>query len=349
MVAAAHPLAVEAGYGVLKRGGSAVDAAIAVQMVLGLVEPESSGIGGGAFLLHWSEKEKKLRSYDGRETAPAAAQPDRFLMQTASRWRFADAVASGRSVGVPGVLRMLELAHQRHGRLPWAELFEPAIRARGEGFDRRRSCGRARARTHLREDPRRGDLLRGRPHRSTAEYADDAARDRARAAPTRSTAATIAARHRARGAHPRQAGRSDASAGLRRLPRARARAGVRHLPRMAHLLDGPAELGRRRGAADPRHPRAHRISRARRRSRRRRCTTSPRPARLAYADRARYLGDPDFVAGSRRSGCSRPGYLDKRAKLIGERVHAPRAAGRHRRRSAPATSRSSMPTATSSP
>src|SRR5690348_18233183 len=79
MVSAAHPLAVQAGYDMLKRGGSAVDAAVAVQMMLGLVEPESSGIGGGAFLLYWSEKEKKLRSYDGRETAPAAAMPDRFL------------------------------------------------------------------------------------------------------------------------------------------------------------------------------------------------------------------------------------------------------------------------------
>src|SRR3954454_3512700 len=79
MVAAAHPLAVNAGYDILKRGGSPVDAAIAVQLVLGLVEPEASGIGGGAFLLHWSEKEKKLRTYDGRETAPAAARADRFL------------------------------------------------------------------------------------------------------------------------------------------------------------------------------------------------------------------------------------------------------------------------------
>src|SRR5205085_10943246 len=79
MVSAAHPLAARAGYEMLERGGSAVDAAIAVQLVLGLVEPESSGIGGGAFLLHWSEREKKLRSYDGRETAPAAARPNRFL------------------------------------------------------------------------------------------------------------------------------------------------------------------------------------------------------------------------------------------------------------------------------
>src|ERR671915_1841134 len=133
LVAAAHPLAAEAGSEVLKRGGSAVDAAIAVQMMLGLVEPESSGIGGGAFMLHWSEREKKLRSYDGRETAPAAAKPDRFL-KDGKPLAFLDAAIGGQSVGVPGVLRMLELAHARHGRLPWAELFEDAIRIAEQGF-----------------------------------------------------------------------------------------------------------------------------------------------------------------------------------------------------------------------
>src|SRR5215218_10023484 len=107
MVAAADPLAVEAGYDILKRGGSAVDAAIAVQLVLGLVEPESSGIGGGAFLLHWSDAEKRLRSYDGRETAPAAARADRFLDQHGKPLAFHDAAVGGRSVGVPGVFRML--------------------------------------------------------------------------------------------------------------------------------------------------------------------------------------------------------------------------------------------------
>ncbi len=135
MVSAASPLAAQAGVEVLKRGGSAVDAAIAVQMVLGLVEPESSGIGGGAFMLHWSGREKKLRSYDGRETAPAAATPDRFLDAQGKPLAFLDAAISGRSVGVPGVLRMLELAHQRHGRLPWDELFLPAIRIADEGFE----------------------------------------------------------------------------------------------------------------------------------------------------------------------------------------------------------------------
>src|SRR5688572_3439209 len=133
MVAAAHPLAADAGAAILKRGGSAVDAAIAVQMMLGLVEPESSGIGGGAFMLHWSESDKKLRSYDGRETAPAAAKPDRF-MKDGKPLAFMDAAVGGQPVGVPGVLRMLELAHQRHGRLPWPELFGAAIRAAYDGF-----------------------------------------------------------------------------------------------------------------------------------------------------------------------------------------------------------------------
>ena len=134
VVAAAHPLAVDAGYAVLERGGSALDAAIAVQLVLGLVEPESSGIGGGAFLLYWSESEKRLRSYDGRETAPAAARADRFLREDKTPMGFAEAVVGGRSVGVPGVLRMLELAHARHGKLPWSELFQPAIAAAEGGF-----------------------------------------------------------------------------------------------------------------------------------------------------------------------------------------------------------------------
>src|SRR3954466_9755342 len=112
MVSAAHPLAAQAGYEILKRGGSALDAAIAVQMVLGLVEPESSGIGGGAFLLHWSQAERRLRSYDGRETAAAAARRDRF-----AGMGFDEARTGGPAVGVPGVIRMLELSHQRHGRL----------------------------------------------------------------------------------------------------------------------------------------------------------------------------------------------------------------------------------------
>jgi gamma-glutamyltranspeptidase/glutathione hydrolase len=133
MVAAANPLAVDAGYRVLKRGGSAVDAAIAVQLVLGLTEPQNSGLGGGAFMLLHDARAKKLVAYDGRETAPAAAMPDRF-MRHGKPMEFYDAVIGGRSVGVPGVVRLLEVAHKRHGRLPWAELFAPAIALAEGGF-----------------------------------------------------------------------------------------------------------------------------------------------------------------------------------------------------------------------
>lgn len=134
MVVAAHPLAAEAGRAMLRNGGSAVDAAIAAQLVLGLVEPQSSGIGGGAFLVHWDKQVTALTTYDGRETAPAAAKPDRFLKSDGQPMDFRTARRGGRSVGVPGLFRMLETAHKRHGTLPWAELFTPAIRLAEEGF-----------------------------------------------------------------------------------------------------------------------------------------------------------------------------------------------------------------------
>ncbi len=134
MVVAANPLAAAAGDVMLDAGGSAVDAAIAVQMVLTLVEPQSSGIGGGGFLLHFNAAGAQVTAYDGRETAPAAATPDMFLEPDGTPMEFYEAVVGGLSVGVPGVLRMLELAHREHGRLPWARLFEPAIRLAEEGF-----------------------------------------------------------------------------------------------------------------------------------------------------------------------------------------------------------------------
>lgn len=131
-VAAANPLAAEAGRQILQAGGSAVDAAIAVQMVLGLVEPQSSGLGGGAFLLHWDGK--RLDAWDGRETAPAAADERLFLDADGQPLPFAAAVVGGRAVGVPGVLKMLEAAHRAHGKLPWAVLFIPAIELAEQGF-----------------------------------------------------------------------------------------------------------------------------------------------------------------------------------------------------------------------
>jgi gamma-glutamyltranspeptidase/glutathione hydrolase len=132
MVAAANPLAVEAGYKILKQGGSAIDAAIAVQLVLTLVEPQSSGIGGGAFLMHYDGR--KVQAYDGRETAPAAATDKLFQNPDGTPLARMAGVVGGRSVGVPGVLRMLALAHKQHGKLAWKALFAPAIALSEHGF-----------------------------------------------------------------------------------------------------------------------------------------------------------------------------------------------------------------------
>jgi gamma-glutamyltranspeptidase/glutathione hydrolase len=134
MVAAAHPLATRAGEEILRAGGNAVDAAIAVQLVLGLVEPQSSGLGGGAFLLYHDAKHQRLVAYDGRETAPAAARPERFLDADGHPLAFLDAVASGLSVGVPGTVRLLETVHRRHGKLAWPRLFRRAIALAENGF-----------------------------------------------------------------------------------------------------------------------------------------------------------------------------------------------------------------------
>jgi gamma-glutamyltranspeptidase/glutathione hydrolase len=138
MVAAANPLAVEAGLGVLRRGGSAVDAAVAVQAVLGLVEPQSSGLGGGAFMVYYHAKTGSVTAYDGREIAPAGASPDMFLQTTQTStvqpMGYAQAVLSGRSTGVPGAVAMLALAQSQHGNLAWKDLFGDAQRLATGGF-----------------------------------------------------------------------------------------------------------------------------------------------------------------------------------------------------------------------
>jgi len=319
MVAAAHPLAAQAGYDVLKRGGSALDAAVAVQMMLGLVEPESSGIGGGAFMLHWSEKDKKLRTYDGRETAPAAARPDRF-MKEAKPMQFLEAAVGGRSVGVPGVLRMLELAHQRHGRLPWHELFNAAIRAAEEGFALSPKLHASLERERfLREDPAArkiyyerspGDLIVNRDYADTlrviarggasAFYEGDIAKDmvlavRTHAKPGDLTEADLRS-YRALEREPvcgpyrqwRLCSMGPPGSGgvavLQILGVLERTSFARAPPESAAALHLFAEAGK-----------------------------------LAYADRARYLGDPDFVPVPIKNLLS-PAYLDKRAKLVGERA-----------------------------
>ena len=134
MIAAANPYAAQAGLDMLARGGGAVDAAIAAQLVLNLVEPQSSGIGGGGFMLSYDARDGSVIAYDGRETAPAAVTPKLFLDSDGAPLKFFDAVLGGRAVGVPGLLAMLKLAHERHGKLPWADLFEPAIILAEQGF-----------------------------------------------------------------------------------------------------------------------------------------------------------------------------------------------------------------------
>jgi gamma-glutamyltranspeptidase/glutathione hydrolase len=311
MVAAAHPLAAEAGADVLKRGGSAVDAAVAVQMVLGLVEPESSGIGGGAFMLHWSESERKLRSYDGRETAPAAAKPERFLNPDGKPMAFLEAAVGGRSVGVPGVLRMLELAHGRHGRLPWHGLFEPAIRIAEQGFEASPKLREALSRERfLRTDIFSGPRIVNREYAETLRvvarggarlfYEGDIAKDMVLAVRTHAKPGDLSEddlrNYRALEREPvcgpyrrwRICSMGPPSSGgvavLQILGLLERTSFARAPPESAAALHLFAEAGK-----------------------------------LAYADRARYLGDPAFVAVPVKK-LLEGAYLDRRARLIGERA-----------------------------
>ncbi|WP_413283445.1 gamma-glutamyltransferase [Vibrio sp. MA40-2] len=134
MVAAANPLAVQAGYNILKSGGNAADALVAVQTVLGLVEPQSSGLGGGAFLVYYDAKTNKMTTFDGRETAPLNVKPELFQDENGKPLKFYDAVVGGRSVGTPGTVKLIATMHQKYGNKEWAELFEPATKLATDGF-----------------------------------------------------------------------------------------------------------------------------------------------------------------------------------------------------------------------
>jgi len=318
IVAAAHPLAVDAGVEVLAKGGSAVDAAVAVQLVLGLVEPESSGIGGGAFLLHWSEKDKKLRTYDGRETAPAAARRDRFV-KGGKPLPFLEAAVGGRSVGVPGVIAMLELAHAWHGRLAWRELFTPAIRIAESGFDvSNRLHGVLERERALHEDAEArvlyypdGRVATRVVNRAYADTLKRLAREGASAMRRGEIAEAVVHAAAARGgdltledmASYRAVVREPVCAPYRRYrvcsmgpPSA---GGVAVLQILGLLERKGFDRTPARSAAA-----LHLFAEA---------------GRLAYADRARYGADPDFVPVPVKALLS-PGYLEKRAELIGERA-----------------------------
>ncbi|USD62064.1 gamma-glutamyltransferase [Vibrio sp. SCSIO 43140] len=134
MVTAANPTATQAGADVLKQGGNAVDAMVAVQLMLGLVEPQSSGIGGGSFLVYWDNETKKLTTFDGRETAPSAADENLFIGKDGKPMKFYDAVVGGRSVGTPGTVKLLWDVHQKYGQLDWAKIVEPIAAKAESGF-----------------------------------------------------------------------------------------------------------------------------------------------------------------------------------------------------------------------
>jgi gamma-glutamyltranspeptidase/glutathione hydrolase len=336
MVATANPLASDAGYDILKAGGSAVDAAIAVQMVLTLVEPQSSGIGGGAFLVHYDGE--RVRSYDGRETAPAEADASLFLKPDGQPMAFMHAVVGGRSVGAPGALRMLALAHQHHGRLPWAALFAPAIKLAESGF-----AVSPRLHRLLRDDAH----LRTEPAASAYFYqASGAPRPRLRNVELAATLRAIA--ERGADAFYRGAIARDIIHAVRHHPtnpgrlseqdladyRARERAPIcfdyrrYHLCGMPPPATGAIALGQILGMLAhtdiAQHP-PRRTARG----------WQPAPqavhlyteaARLAYADRARYVADPDFVDVP--ATLLAPPYLTERAALIGEKSMGKAAPGK---------------------
>jgi gamma-glutamyltranspeptidase/glutathione hydrolase len=333
-VAAANPLATDAGYQILKAGGSAVDAAIAVQMVLGLVEPQSSGIGGGAFLLHFNGRQ--TQAFDGRETAPQSVTQDLLLDASGKPLPFHDAVVGGRSVGVPGTVRMLEMAHRQHGKLPWAMLFAPAIALAEQGF---------------RVSPRLHALLAGDPHLKkdpeAAAYFFDAAgnawpvghrlknpalaqvlqrlaSEGAKALHEGDIAQAIVNKVRQHPVNPGQLSLQDL-AGYRAIAREplchdlRARERTYRLCGMPPPSSGALAVGQILGILQ--HARAgagpaklsqnlpdadwlHHYSEA---------------SRLAFADRAQFVADPDFVAppGGHWLSLLAPDYLAGRARLIG--------------------------------
>lgn len=333
-VAAANPLAADAGSEMLRAGGSAVDAAIAVQMVLALVEPQSSGLGGGTFLLHFNGH--AVEAFDGRETAPAAADERLLLGDDGKPLAFHEAAVGGRSVGTPGTLRVLELAHREYGRLPWAALFRPAIALAETGFRiSPRLHALVRADPHLGREPTAAAYFfdrtgAPRPVGSTLRNPELAALLRRIAAEGADAfyrgevAQAIVAKVRS---HPTNPGRLslDDLAGYQAKKRApichdhRARAhdyricgfpppgsGAIAVGQILGILahTGAAALGPEDG-----RPSAHWLH------------LYTEAARLAFADRAQYLGDPDFVPAPPGGWpvLLEPAYLSARARLVADR------------------------------
>lgn len=343
-VAAANPLATDAGYQILKAGGSAIDAAIAVQMVLSLVEPQSSGIGGGAFLLHYNGK--AVEAFDGRETAPAAADEKLFIGADGKPMAFYEGVVGGRSVGVPGTVSMLELAHKQYGKLSWAQLFVPAITLAEGGFKvSARLNALLKTEQHLKKDPvaaayfykangealEAGFTLRNQP---LADVLKNIATSGSKGLLEGEVAQAIVSKVQSHPSNPGKLSLAD-MAGYQAKKRepichdytARARdyricgmpppsSGAIAIGQILGILNNTSAatlplqtdvglMGGTSGStgAAPSAEWLHLYTEA---------------SRLAFADRAQYLGDPDFVQppGGNWMSLLAPDYLAERAKLI---------------------------------
>lgn len=342
MVAAANPLAAQAGLAMLRAGGSAIDATIATQMVLTLVEPQSSGLGGGAFLMHWDGK--RIQSFDGREKAPAGVDERLFLKPDGKPMAFYDAVVGGRSVGVPGALSLLWTVHHQHGKLPWPRLFEPAITLAEQGFaislrlhqllvdDAARlrtdpqarayfyqADGRARAVGTRLTNPALADTLKKIARDGiSAFYEGPIARDvvqavQHRANPGRLTLADLRTyntrerspvcviyrvRYRVCGAPPPSSGGIAVAQMLGILSHTDIADQRPNKDSLGHLIPTPQAV--------------HLFAQA---------------GRLAYADRAQYIADPDQIPVD-TAALIDPNYLADRAQLVGERSQGPAPAGK---------------------
>ncbi|MDT8999106.1 gamma-glutamyltransferase family protein [Paucibacter sp. APW11] len=340
-VAAAHPLASEAGLQMLREGGTAVDAALAAQLVLALVEPQSSGLGAGALLMSWDGQQ--ITAWDGRETAPAAADESLFVKPNGQSMSYGEAVVGGRSVGTPGLLRLMEAAHRAKGKLAWARLFEPAIRLAEQGFpigkrlatllrDETALAADAQARAYFFDSAGKpwpeGHVLR---NPALAAVLRRLAKEGADAFYRGPVAADIVRRVRGHERNPGLLSEADLAAyqvkrreaictDWREAPAWRVCGfpppSSGHLALMQILTLLPASeaaTGLAQGLQAPGW--LHRYSEA---------------AKLAYADRDLYIADPDFVPapGGRWDSLLAPAYLRQRAALIGPRSMGIAEAGR---------------------
>jgi gamma-glutamyltranspeptidase/glutathione hydrolase len=323
-VAAANPLAAQAGMEVLKRGGSAADAAVAIQSVLGLVEPQSSGLGGGSFMLFYDARTRRVTAYDGRETAPAGATPEMFLDPAGKPLPFSQAVVSGRATGVPGAMAMLGVVHREHGRLAWPSLFEAGVRLADQGFTVSPRLGRfinGAYPQNARPDVRAyfskpdGALLQAGDTLKNPAYAATLRRFAAeggRALLEGPLAEAVVAKTR-EGPLPGTMTLADLKAYQPREAEALCRPWKVYVVCVppppssgVALLQAVAMLDRtdiaERGPSDPKA-----------------WLEFAETSRLMYADRDRYVGDPAFVKVP-VEGMLDPAYVASRAALIGERA-----------------------------